>query len=161
MSPSFAPTSMNAAITSVYSVIALWTPVTVVFRSTTICEIDTFITLESSTMMNWADARMTNGSHFPPAVTPREQRRAAPRPQLALDAAERALVARGELFGGGGHRGGGPGDRARRRHAVGGVLHRLLERVVGRLQLVTHVAGHLGRLAGDRVEVLADLVERR
>ena len=47
---------MNAAITSVYIVIALCTPVTVVFRSATICEIETFITLESSTMMNWADS---------------------------------------------------------------------------------------------------------
>ena len=55
---------MNAAITSVYIVIALCTPVTVVFRSSTICEIETFITLESSTMMNWADARMINGSHL-------------------------------------------------------------------------------------------------
>ena len=64
MSPSFAPTSMNAAITSVYIVIALCTPVTVVLRSATICEIETFITLESSTMMNWADARITNGSHL-------------------------------------------------------------------------------------------------
>jgi heme/copper-type cytochrome/quinol oxidase subunit 3 len=35
-----------------------------VFRSSTICEIETFITLESSTMMNWADARMINGSHL-------------------------------------------------------------------------------------------------
>jgi hypothetical protein len=34
------------------------TPVTVVFRSATICEIETFITLESSTMMNWAAARI-------------------------------------------------------------------------------------------------------
>src|SRR3954454_14294632 len=64
MSPSFAPTSMNAAITSVYIVIALCTPVTVVFRSATICEIETFMTLESSTMMNWADARMISGSHL-------------------------------------------------------------------------------------------------
>ena len=64
MSPSFAPTSMKAAITSVYIVIALCTPVTVVFRSSTICEIETFITLESSTIMNWADARMISGSHL-------------------------------------------------------------------------------------------------
>ena len=64
MSPSFAPTSMNAAITSVYIVIALCTPVTVVFRSSTICEIETFITLESSTMTNCADARMISGSHL-------------------------------------------------------------------------------------------------
>ena len=55
---------MNAAITSVYIVIALCTPVTVVFRSATICEIETFITLESSTMMNWAAARIVSGSHL-------------------------------------------------------------------------------------------------
>jgi hypothetical protein len=36
----------------------------VVFRSSTICEIETFITLESSTMMNWADVRIINGSHL-------------------------------------------------------------------------------------------------
>jgi hypothetical protein len=53
---------MNAAITSVYMVIALCTPVTVVFRSDTICEIETFMTLESSTITNWADARITSGS---------------------------------------------------------------------------------------------------
>src|SRR3954469_19753984 len=64
MSPSFAPSSMNAAITSVYSVIAVWTPWIVVSRSSTICEIATFMTLESSTMMNWADARMSMGSHL-------------------------------------------------------------------------------------------------
>ena len=53
---------MNAAITSVYIVIALCTPVTVVFRSATICEIETFMTLESSTITNWADARIPSGS---------------------------------------------------------------------------------------------------
>ena len=52
MSPSFAPTSMNAAMTSVYMVIAPWTPVIVVFRSATICEIETFMTLESRTITN-------------------------------------------------------------------------------------------------------------
>ena len=41
---------MNAAITSVYAVIAACTPVTVESRSATICEIETFITLESSTI---------------------------------------------------------------------------------------------------------------
>ena len=65
---------MNAAITSVYIVIALCTPVTVVFRSSTICEIETFITLESSTMMNWADARMISGSHLRTRPTLRESR---------------------------------------------------------------------------------------
>ena len=78
---------MNAAITSVYIVIALCTPVTVVFRSATICEIETFITLESSTMMNWADARMISGSHLRIArlsgpATSQERRQRAPEPAL-------------------------------------------------------------------------------
>ena len=64
MSPSFAPTSMNAAITSVYAVIAPWTPWIVVFRSATICEIDTFMTLESSTITNCAAARIISGSQL-------------------------------------------------------------------------------------------------
>src|SRR5438270_2268799 len=54
MSPSFAPVSMNAAITSVYAVIASCTSGTVVCRSLTICEIDTFMTVLSSTITNWA-----------------------------------------------------------------------------------------------------------
>jgi hypothetical protein len=37
-------------MTSVYAVIAACTPGTVVSRSSTICEIETFITLESSTI---------------------------------------------------------------------------------------------------------------
>ena len=64
MSPSFAPSSMNAAITSVYSVIAVCTPWIEVSRSSTICEIATFMTLESSTITNWAAARMSIGSHL-------------------------------------------------------------------------------------------------
>jgi hypothetical protein len=35
---------------------------------------ETFITLESSTMMNWADARMINGSHLRTRPTVRESR---------------------------------------------------------------------------------------
>ena len=55
---------MNAAITSVYSVIAVCTPWIVVSRSSTICEIATFMTLVSSTMMNWAEASMKRGIHL-------------------------------------------------------------------------------------------------
>ena len=62
MSPSFAPTSMNAAMTSVYAVMASWTPWIVVSRSATICEIDTFMTLLSSTITNCAAARIAIGS---------------------------------------------------------------------------------------------------
>ena len=55
---------MNAAITSVYIVIAVWTPWMDVFRSATICEIETFMTLESSTMTNCAAPRITSGSQL-------------------------------------------------------------------------------------------------
>src|SRR3954469_2116276 len=62
MSPSFAPASMNAAMTSVYAVMASCTPWMVVSRSATICEIDTFMTLLSSTITNCAEARTVIGS---------------------------------------------------------------------------------------------------
>src|SRR5918994_4218219 len=61
MSPSFAPVSMNAAITRVYAVIASWTPWIVVPRSATIWLIDTFMTLLSSTITNCAAARTAIG----------------------------------------------------------------------------------------------------
>src|ERR687897_1065067 len=61
MSPSFAPVSMNAAITRVYAVIASWTPWIVVSRSATIWLIDTFMTLLSSTITNCAAARTAIG----------------------------------------------------------------------------------------------------
>src|SRR3954454_4155234 len=62
MSPSFAPASISAAMTSVYAVIASWTPEIVVSRSLTICEIDTFMTLLSSTITNCAAASTEIGS---------------------------------------------------------------------------------------------------
>src|SRR3954451_19776050 len=62
MSPSFAPASINAAMTRVYAVIASWTPEIVVSRSLTICEIDTFMTLLSSTITNCAAASTEIGS---------------------------------------------------------------------------------------------------
>ena len=77
MSPSFAPSSMNAAITSVYSVIAVCTPWIVVSRSSTICEIATFMTLESSTITNCADAKMIIGSHLRTNNRPIRQRGSA------------------------------------------------------------------------------------
>jgi hypothetical protein len=60
-----APASIIAAITSVYAVIASCTPWIVVSRSATICEIDTFMTLLSSTITNCADAKMVIGSPSP------------------------------------------------------------------------------------------------
>src|SRR3954469_22085743 len=62
MSPSFAPASISAAITSVYAVIASCTPWIVVSRSSTIREIDTFMTLLSSTITNCAAASTAMGS---------------------------------------------------------------------------------------------------
>src|SRR4029453_5164383 len=64
MSPSLAPGSLSAAITSVYIVIASCTPWIVVSRSATICEIDTFMTLLSSTITNCALARMASGAQL-------------------------------------------------------------------------------------------------
>jgi hypothetical protein len=64
MSPSFAPSSMNAAITSVYSVIAVCTPWIVVSRSAAICVIATFMTLVSSTITNCAADNITRGIHL-------------------------------------------------------------------------------------------------
>src|SRR3954451_1553102 len=91
MSPSFAPSSMNAAITSVYSVIAVCTPWIVVWRSLTICEIATFMTLVSSTITNWAEASMMRGIHLrigdlrPMVARPRRVLPPAPRWSLSSD----------------------------------------------------------------------------
>src|SRR3954447_16635099 len=71
MSPSLAPASMNAAITSVYAVMASCTPPIVVLRSATIWEIDTFMTLLSSTITNCAAANTAIGSPSPPVCSPR------------------------------------------------------------------------------------------
>src|SRR3954468_22586069 len=70
MSRSLAPASMNAAITSVYAVMASCTPPIVVLRSATIWEIDTFMTLLSSTITNWAAANTAIGSPNPPVRSP-------------------------------------------------------------------------------------------
>ena len=64
MSPSLAPVSISAAITSAYSVIAACTPWIEVLRSAVIWEIETFITLVSSVITNWPEARMMIGIHL-------------------------------------------------------------------------------------------------
>ena len=78
---------MNAAITSVYSVIAVCTPWIDVSRSSTIWEIATFMTLESSTMMNWAEAKISMGSHLRTAASPSPlpKRAAMRRPTCRLE----------------------------------------------------------------------------
>src|SRR3954451_11250460 len=54
------PVIMKAAMTRVYSVIAVWMPVTVVPRSLATVAIDTFITDESRIMTNCAAASVTS-----------------------------------------------------------------------------------------------------
>src|SRR4051812_39942223 len=56
-SPTLLPIRMNAAETSASSAIADWTPLAVVFRSSTTYEIDTFIREVSTTRTNIAIAR--------------------------------------------------------------------------------------------------------
>ena len=51
--PTLPPVTMSMAMTSVYSVIAVWIPVTVVPTSLATVAIDTFITELSSVMRNW------------------------------------------------------------------------------------------------------------
>jgi hypothetical protein len=55
-SPTLLPIRMNAAETSASSAIADWTPLTVVSRSRTTAEIDTFINDVSTTSTNIAIA---------------------------------------------------------------------------------------------------------
>ena len=55
-SPTLLPIRMNAADTSASSAIADWTPLTVVSRSSTTAEIDTFISDVSTTSTNIAIA---------------------------------------------------------------------------------------------------------
>ncbi len=59
MAPIRPPVIINDAITSVYIVIAVWIPVTVVSRSFATVAIDTFITDESRIITNCAAASVT------------------------------------------------------------------------------------------------------
>src|SRR3954453_13932536 len=67
IAPIFAPVIINAAITSVYAVIAPWIPVTVVPTSFATVAIDTFITELSSVIRNCADASVRRTSRARPA----------------------------------------------------------------------------------------------
>ncbi len=58
--PIFPPVIMNAAMTNVYIVIAVWIPVTVVPTSVATVAIDTFITDVSRVIRNCAEARVTS-----------------------------------------------------------------------------------------------------
>ena len=57
--PTLPPVIISDAMTSVYRVMAVWMPVTVVPRSSATVAIDTFITELSSAMRNWPDASVS------------------------------------------------------------------------------------------------------
>jgi hypothetical protein len=63
--PSFPPVIMSVAITSVYSVIAVWMPVTSVPTSSATVAIATFITEVSSVIRNWPAASVSRTSVAP------------------------------------------------------------------------------------------------
>ena len=63
--PILPPVIMNAAITNVYIVIAVWMPVTVVPTSLATVAIDTFITDVSSVIRNCAEASVSSTTEAP------------------------------------------------------------------------------------------------
>src|SRR6476469_1541216 len=70
IAPTFAPVIIKHAITSVYAVIAPWIPVTVVPTSLATVAIETFMTLLSSVIRNWAAASVRRTSCArPPACS--------------------------------------------------------------------------------------------
>ena len=71
MAPILPPVIISDAITSVYKVIAVWMPVTVVPVSAATCRIETFITELSSVIKNWPEAS-TDSTKPLPATRPGE-----------------------------------------------------------------------------------------
>ena len=69
-SPTLLLIRMNAAETSASSAIALWTELTVVSRSSTTAEIDTFISDVSTTSTNIAAASTIESRGFPARESP-------------------------------------------------------------------------------------------
>src|SRR5689334_8265 len=63
--PSLPPVTINMAMTSVYSVIAVCTPVTSVPRSLATVAMETFMTELSRVMRNWPDARVSRTRPLP------------------------------------------------------------------------------------------------
>src|SRR5215213_7289501 len=61
---------MSDAITSVYIVIAVWIPVTVVSRSLATVAIAVFITVVSSAITNWPAASVARTTPVAPAARP-------------------------------------------------------------------------------------------
>ena len=83
MLPIFPPVIISVAITSVYRVIAVWTPVTVVPTSLATWAMDTFITELSSVIRNCADASVIRTSPAAAVACPTPTLRArSSRPSL-------------------------------------------------------------------------------
>src|SRR6478735_3329840 len=68
IAPILAPVIISAAITSVYIVIAVWIPVTVVPTSSATCAMDTFITELSRVIRNCPEARVSRTNPEPLAA---------------------------------------------------------------------------------------------
>src|SRR3954471_24358783 len=70
ISPTLPPVIISDAITSVYIVIAVWIPVTVVSRSLATVAIAVFITVVSSAITNWPAASVARTTPVAPAARP-------------------------------------------------------------------------------------------
>ena len=70
ISPTFPPVIISDAITSVYRVIAVWIPVTVVSRSFATVAIAVFITVVSRAITNWPAASVSSTTPVAPAARP-------------------------------------------------------------------------------------------
>ncbi len=70
MAPILPPVIISDAITSVYKVIAVWMPVTVVPTSAATCRIETFITELSSVIKNWPEASTDKTKPLPASTRP-------------------------------------------------------------------------------------------
>jgi hypothetical protein len=66
--PTLPPVIINEAITSVYRVIAVWMPVTVVPVSAATCRIETFMTELSKVIRNWPEASTISTNPVPGAA---------------------------------------------------------------------------------------------
>src|SRR3954451_3715395 len=70
ISPTFPPVIISDAITSVYIVIAVWIPVTVVSRSSATVAMAVFITVVSRAITNWPAAKVARTAPVAPAARP-------------------------------------------------------------------------------------------
>src|SRR3954453_20117873 len=70
ISPTLPPVIISDAITSVYIVIAVWIPVTVVSRSLATVAIAVFMTVVSSAITNWPAASVARTTPVAPATRP-------------------------------------------------------------------------------------------